>query len=161
MMKSFIYVVDYYNHRVQKRRKDNWELVLMSGGPRATSAIDGYNYPVGIAVDETFVYITDSSNNRMVKRYKDSFEYHSMISGGAGTGDNQLRGPTGIAVDENYLYISDAYYHRIKKYNKNTYELIATLGGTSYGSGDYEFYTPEGLLLMINICMLLKQHIIE
>lgn len=142
---EFVYIADYYNHRVQKRRKDNWELVLMSGGPRATSAIDGYNYPYGVAVDETFVYITDSSNNRMVKRYKNTFEYHSMISGGSGTGENQVRGPTGIAVDENYLYISDAYYHRIKKYDKNTYDLIATLGGISYGSEDTQFYTPRGV----------------
>lgn len=152
---NYVYVVDYGNQRIEKRRKDNWELVLISGGPKATAAIDGYNAPYAVTVDDTYIYITDYGNHRMVKRNKSDLSYVSMISGGAGAGDNQLYNPKDIAVDNNYLYIIDGTYHRIKIYDKNSYTLIGKIGGNPvlggapvspyYGSGDYQFYTPSGI----------------
>lgn len=142
---NYVYVTNIGSHSIQKRRKDNWELVLTSGGPRAATSIDGYSTPYGIAVDDQFVYISDYTNNRIIKRYKSDFSYHSMLSGGAGTADNQIRGPYGIAVDENYIYVAESYYHRVKKLDKNTFAVIAILGGTAAGSGDLQFNAPRGV----------------
>lgn len=144
---NYIYITDTGSNRVQKRRKDNWELVLISGGPRATTAVDGYSTPYGIAVDDEFVYISDYANNRIVKRYKSDFTFHSMLSGGAADANTAIRGPYGITVDENYIYVTEAYYHRIKKLDKNTFAVMAILGGPSAGTGDTQFNIPRGIAI--------------
>jgi DNA-binding beta-propeller fold protein YncE len=51
------------------------------------------------------------------------------------------------------MYVTEATYHRVKKYNKNTFEFISVVGGNPilggplvspyYGTGNYQFYTPQ------------------
>jgi hypothetical protein len=57
-----------------------------------------FNYPIGVAVDNSGnVYVTDESNNR-VQKFSSSGTYLSQF-GTTGNGDGQLRRPIGITVD--------------------------------------------------------------
>ncbi len=142
---NYIYITTAGVHNIQKRRKDNWELVASAGGPRSGSSIFSFYNPYALAVDENFVYVSDYSNHRIVKLNISDLSFHSMLSNGSGSGSNQVNAPIGIAVDDNYIYVIDSGYHRVKKLNKDTFALVATLGGTSAGSGDLQLYNPRGI----------------
>jgi len=142
---EYIYLSITGTQSIQKRRKDNWKLIATVGGPRLGNAIDSFSAPYALAVDDNFLYVSDYSNHRIKKLNKSDLSYHSMLSNGPGSASNQLNGPLGIAVDENYIYVIDATYHRVKKLNKETFQLVATLGGTSSGIGDLQFYNPKGI----------------
>jgi hypothetical protein len=81
------------------------------------SGDDQFNYPRGIACDDTYLYVADTSNNRIVKRNLD-LTYDSKI-GSYGSGDDQFNYPYGIACDGTYLYVADTSNHRIVKRELN------------------------------------------
>lgn len=144
---NYIYIADTGFHRIQKRRKDNWQLVAISGGPLAGSSIDQYNSPYSVAVDDQYVYVSDYGNSRINKRNKEDLSYVSMLANGGGSGDTQVRYNWGIAVDDQHIYVTEYSYHRVKKFNKETFAFVAKMPatGTSSGTGNDQFSSPTGI----------------
>ncbi|NPV48464.1 MAG: hypothetical protein HPY69_16110, partial [Armatimonadetes bacterium] len=137
-----VYVVEYYNHRVQ-RFASNMSYLSQWGG---NGSSDGqFSYPWGIVISgEKKVYVSDTSgsnNNRIQIFQLTGFFLSKFGSYGSSTG--QFNSPRGLAMDaSNNIYVIEYGNHRLQKFNKNG-GFITTWGG--YGSGDTNFYYPQGV----------------
>lgn len=115
----YVYVLDTWNHRVQKFTAQG-EPVTMWGKPNYHVSLgDGYELwgPRGIAVDrQGHVYVADTGNKRIVI-YDADGRFLSQFGGG-GMAPGQLDEPVGIAVDEiGQVYVADTWNQRIQVFN--------------------------------------------
>jgi hypothetical protein len=145
---KFLYIADYYNHRIRKLKLDangnGVEITTVAGSDATPSGYSGggYSGDGGDATDAQLnvptiavfdsagnMYITDHRNH--VIRKVDANTKKISTFAGTGTGgynnDNipadqaQLNFPLGLAVDsEDNLYIADYGNHRIRKITKNS-----------------------------------------
>lgn len=131
-----VYVADSSNHKIRKISPAG--LVSTLAGSGISGNLDGsgtsatFNYPKGIAVDNSGnVYVTDSSNHNIRKITPTGIV--STVAGGgggapsciSGTGCGALdgvgtassfNGPSGIAIDGlKSLYVADQFNHKIRK----------------------------------------------
>lgn len=114
---DFVYVLDSYNHRVQKF--DSSLNYIRQWGSLGSST-GQFSYAQGIAVDNAgFVYVADTENNRIQKF--DSSGAFIREWGSLGSSNGQFTYPTSIAVDKpgNYVYVSDTGNNRIQKFDSS------------------------------------------
>jgi DNA-binding beta-propeller fold protein YncE len=142
---GIIYVVDTWNHRVQK--------FTLSGDFRGTwgslgSADGQFKTPLGVAVDYLGnVYVLDSGNLR-VQKFTPSGTLLTKW-GSEGTGDGQFGkspfggGPYGIAVSIwGEVFVADTWNSRVQVFDSNGKFLRKW--GTA-GSADGQFNEPRGI----------------
>lgn len=142
---NYLYVADYGHHRIIKKNKSDLSLVASLGGPLLGSGNNSFNQPFDLAVDDDYIYVTDWTYNQIKQYNKSDLSWVYNYAPGTGT----LRYPFSIAVDGNDVYIIEKDYHRIKKFDKSNtpWTLVATIGGTSAGSGNDEFSSPRGITI--------------
>lgn len=131
-----VYVLDSFNHRVQKfDRLGNFILQWGSLG----TANGQFWYPSGIAVDaQGNVYVGDTNNNR-VQKFTSTGVWLTAW-GGSGSGDGQFNSPEGIAVDvSGNVYVVDTSNNRVQKFT-SVGSFVAKWG--SSGSGNGQFNLP-------------------
>ncbi|MCS7011135.1 MAG: TIGR03663 family protein [Anaerolineales bacterium] len=113
---SYVYVLDTWNHRVQKFTAQG-QPVGMWGTPNYHVSLgNGYELwgPRGIAIDrQGRVYVADTGNKRVVI-YDADGNFLSQFGGG-GMAPGQLDEPVGIAVDDlGRVYVADTWNQRIQ-----------------------------------------------
>jgi sugar lactone lactonase YvrE len=142
---GYVYVVEWWNHRVQKFTADGQFLT----GWGIEGAGDGeFDYPYGIAVDASgFVYVADGLNYRIQKFTADGQFVTKWGSKGGGDGEfgSGTAGywPSGIAIDTSgNVYVADTGNHRIQKFDSDG-QFIAKWG--VFGNGEGQFYNPYGI----------------
>ncbi len=125
-----VYVVDHYNHRIQKFDSDgNFIAAWGSQG-----AGDGqFYFPVGIALDRAGnIYVVDTGNSRVQKF--DSGQAFVAKWGSRGHDDGQFHLPTGVAIDSTgAIYVSDIGDHRLQKFGGILLTKSARPGGADPG----------------------------
>jgi DNA-binding beta-propeller fold protein YncE len=117
-----IYVVDNWNHRVEKFTREGRFLLKFGekGGPFGYDEAPGkFVYPYGIAVDSKgFIYVSDFNNNRVHKF--DPRGKFVMMWGTEGRQDGQFSHPAGLAVDsQDRLYVADLGNDRIQAFRSS------------------------------------------
>ena len=151
--KGDFYVADSRNHRIQKIRGSDWQVLWAKGGlfdaakaaggdskKLDTLSLGKLNEPNGVAVGpDGKVYVMDTWNGRVqVWNPKGS-----AIT--AFTTDDGFFAPREIVVDSNgNIYVADTGKHRIVKFDKNGKKLMAW---GSKGDKDGQFNEPIGLAL--------------
>jgi len=122
---SFLYVVDRYNHRIQRFTLGGSGIgVTVAGGNGQGSAANQLNYPSAICLSrlDGSLYIVDDSNNR-IQKWAQNATFGTTVAGSPngilGTTPYLLNNPYGIAIDdeENYLYVSDGMNNRIQRFS--------------------------------------------
>lgn len=121
---GYIYVVDNYNHRIQKFSPNSTSATsgtTVAGGQYGFEA-NQLAYPRGVAIDQDGnIYVADKNNNRIQKFPPNSTSATNGVTvagtGLDGSAANELNYPTGVAVDQaGNVYIADATNHRIQKF---------------------------------------------
>ena len=151
--KGDFYVADSRNHRLQKVRGTDWQVLWAKGGLfDAAKAANGdpkklitiapgkLNEPNGVAMGpDDNPYVIDTWNGRVqVFSPKGSFK-------SAFTADDGFFGPRELAVDPaGYTYVADTGKHRIVKFDPKGVKLQSW--GTK-GDKDGQFNEPIGLAL--------------
>ena len=116
-----------------KIEEQNCEVVTNYGGK-------DFNYPCSLAIgpmDE--VVVVDIDNKEVIIFDKDLKLIRTF---GQGSGDSKLNDPLGVAVGHNVIAVSEWDDHVVKKFSLQG-DYLSKIG--SHGSGDGEFYNPQGL----------------
>ena len=116
-----------------KIEEKNCQLVTHYGGRKFTN-------PRGVAIgpnDE--VVIVDRGNKEAIVFDKDLKLIRTF---GRGSGASKLNSPDGVAVGHNVIAVSEYSDHVVKKFSLQG-DYLSEFG--SYGSGDGQFYRPQGL----------------
>lgn len=133
---GFMYVVDSFNHRVQKLTADG--MFVLKWGSQGTA--DGqFQQDLSVALDASGnnVYVSDNANHRIQK----------FTSGGAfllkwgtmGTGAGQFQFPRGVAVDAaSNVYVCDRNNNRMQKFTSQGV-FIRQWGVEGTGPGNFQF----------------------
>jgi uncharacterized protein (TIGR03663 family) len=140
-----VYVVDTFNHRVQKLDKDGKFLVAWG----EEGAEDGqFKEPWGIAVAPSGdVYVADTWNHRVQRfdaegKFKAKWGTQQLV-GAVAQGQGSFFGPRGIAVDQaGSVLVTDAGNHRVQRFDADG-KFQAAYGGR--GAGDGLFAEPVGI----------------
>ncbi|CAF4418590.1 unnamed protein product, partial [Rotaria socialis] len=145
-----LYVVDCYNHRVQRFQPGSLTGSTVAGvtGSSGSSQSQLY-YPTSISVtkNET-MFIMDTSNYRVLKwAVGDPLGY--VVAGGNGNGGafTQIGASYALFIDAQYnIYISDNSNNRITKWlNGNTTAGALIAGGNGAGSTPDKLNAPWGI----------------
>ncbi|MFA7709165.1 MAG: LamG-like jellyroll fold domain-containing protein [archaeon] len=147
---GYIYISDYGNNRIIKKRADNLETVAMFGLSTlgAGSGTTGVNGPYDLTVDGDYLWVVDYGNSRMLRLNKSDLSYSATFGSSSTTTDEGFYLPRGVAVDENYIYITDGRNHRVKKHDKTTFAFVAKTTDSNYtnfGCGATQTYYPTGI----------------
>jgi len=128
-------------------------LLGSANGPDSTAT---FNYPNGIAVDDSgYVYVADASNN-MIRKISPRGTVSTLAGSGVigladGTGSAAMFDyPTGIAIDSNRnLYVTDETNHLIRKVTQagvvTTYAGTGTAGNVDDTGIAASFAQPYGI----------------
>ncbi len=116
---KYVYVADYYNHRIQIFDKSTKAFVGEFGSYGGGNG-QFYN-PQGIAVDGRYIYVGDIYGYRVQVFNKFTYAFEGVF------GRGQVVYPYGIAVDDKYIYVADQY--RLHAFDKFTYSLKTSFGG--------------------------------
>lgn len=140
-----VYVVDTFNHRIQKLDKDG-KFVSTWG---QEGAEDGsFKEPWGIAIAPSGdVYVADTWNHRVQRFDKDGVfkaKWGSQqLVGAVAQGPGAFFGPRGIAIDQaGSVLVTDAGNHRVQRFDADG-KFQAAYGGR--GAGDGLFAEPVGI----------------
>ncbi len=136
-----LYVLDSYNHRVQKYDSDgNYMHSFGSQG----SENEHFDRPVDIAINASGeLYVLDSNNHR-VQKFDSEGDYMDSF-GSYGSGNEQFDSPSGIAINAaGEVYVADTGNGVIKKFSADG-DFLSRVG--SYGSGNEQFDSPSGIAI--------------
>lgn len=125
-----VYVVDHYNHRIQKFDPDgNFIAVWGSQG----SGIGQFYLPVGLALDRADnIYVADTGNTR-VQKFNSSLGFVATW-GSPGHDDGEFHLPTGVTIDSTgAVYVTDIGDHRVQKFGGILVTKTARSGGAEPG----------------------------
>ena len=158
-----LYVVDSGYSVIRKIVISTGEASNLAGSAGDAGSTDGigtaarFNYPRGIATDDTNLYVTDAySTIRKIVIATGEVTTLAGVPGAYGSNDGigaaaRFHGPMGIVTDGINLYIADSGNNKIRKIVISTGEVTTLAGGgTGGGSGDgvgsaAEFNGPKGI----------------
>jgi sugar lactone lactonase YvrE len=134
-----VYVVDTYNHRVQKFSSSG---VYETEWGTFGSDVGQLKNPLDCAVDSSGnIYVSDSDNSR-VQKFSSSGVYITQF-GSYGSDNGQFKSQWGIAVDvSGNIYVVDTFNFRVEKFDSSGNFLVKW---GSDGFGDGEFSYPYGI----------------
>jgi DNA-binding beta-propeller fold protein YncE len=138
---DYIYILDSYNHRVQKL--DSSFNYISQWGSEGTGNSQ-FKYPKGIAVDNAgTVYVADTDNNR-IQKFSSSGVYVRQW-GSNGTSNGMFKSPASVAVDKsgNYVYVADTGNNRIQKFDSNGNYISQWGGFVSLAPQDASYWPPS------------------
>ncbi|CAF3839185.1 unnamed protein product [Rotaria sp. Silwood1] len=121
---STVYVVDYYNNRVQKfLLGTNGTGITVAGGNGAGSGLNQLKNAAGIWVSskDLSLYVGDQGNHRVMK-WSVNATQGSIVAGVTGvTGSTSLllNTPGDVALDstETFIYVADYGNHRVQRFH--------------------------------------------
>ena len=116
-----------------KIERKNCQLVKHYGGKKFRGPQD-----VTIGPNDE-VIIADRFNKEIIIFDKD---LNLIRTFGQGSGDSKLNDPVGVAVGHNVIAVSEFNDHAVKKFSLQG-DYLSEFG--SHGSGDGQFYRPQGL----------------
>jgi sugar lactone lactonase YvrE len=141
-----LYVVDGYNHRIQKFDRNGQFLTMWGNEGEGDGQFDFIASPPyadgSVAVDgQGYVYVADTANRRIQK-----FDRNGQFLakwGSFGNGDGEFYSPIGVAVDrQGYVYVGDFNRDDIQKFDGNG-RFLTKFGGPDPEEGG--FYGPGWL----------------
>ena len=140
-----VYVVEHYNHRLQKFNSAGVSQATRSFLTTGSSTAQGYfNSPWDVAVYEPNenVYVVDQGNNR-IQKFNSSLSFVWSV-GSLGSGDSSFNVPQRIAIDSNEnIYVTDRNNHKVKVFNSSgVYQRSV---GSGFGNGNGQFNIPSGI----------------
>jgi streptogramin lyase len=152
-----VFVVDYWNYRVQKftsdglfeikwgsrcRVSDGYGECLDPDGSGSLETGDGQFFaPEGVAAGSDFVYVADAGNDR-IQKFTSGGDFVTKW-GEYGTGDGQFINPIGIAIDDSgFVYVADTGNNRIQKFTSDGV-FVTEWGRPERGSGVGDFSGPS------------------
>jgi len=132
---GFMYVVDSFNHRVQKFTADG--MFVLKWGSQG-SANGQFNQDLSVAVDPSGnVYVSDNANHRIQKFT--SAGVFILKWGTMGTAAGQFQYPRGIAIDAaSNVYVCDRNNHRMQKFTSQG-AFILQWGSLGTAQGKFQF----------------------
>ena len=158
------YVVEAFNHRVQKFDSAGNFVMMFGWGVDTGSNLfqtctsscqagisgsgDGqFSSPQGVAVDNSDnIYVVDSNNNR-IQKFDSAGAFLSKF-GTSGSGNGQFNNPQGMAFDNSgKIYVTDTNNNRIQKFN-STGTFESTFG--LFGSSEGQLKAPHDITLDIS-----------
>ena len=135
-----IYVVDYYNHRIQVLNPD---LTFSYSFGSKGSAEGQFRLPWFIAIDnQGLVYVSDTGNHR-VQVFTSKGNYISRF-GTYGCGPGKLLYPTGLVINNNLLYVAEYGNSRVSIFTTDG-QFVSSFG--EYGNKKDQFNYPHGITL--------------
>lgn len=130
-----IFVADNNNTRIAKFTAmdgTGWTTYSTTSGSVSSVAFDSSGR----------MYWADDANDAIFRANADGSSIVSYGTNGNGTGE--FSGPCSVSIDSsNRIYIADRFNNRVVRINDMTGAGWTELGG--FGSGDGEFYVPEGV----------------
>ena len=148
---TVIYVLDYYNYRVQKYAKNGTFIAIAAGITSSSgnqNTLNRFGLAYGLAVDSLgYLYVSDGDNHRILRFPPNSTNGTNGVvvagTGTGGSGPNQLYYPRRFFVDNTRtLYIADTSNHRIQKWPYGACYGITVAGTGSAGTGLGHLYNP-------------------
>ncbi|HYG40641.1 MAG TPA: PKD domain-containing protein [Cytophagales bacterium] len=136
-----VYVADNGNHCIRKINTSG-VVSTLAGFPQAGFADSGpnsptgqFNYPVGLAIDESGILYVADQNNNAIRKVTQAGVVTTLAGNGTadfvnGTGTAaRFNLPTDVAVDGNgNVYVADRNNHRIRKITQTG--VVTTLAGS-------------------------------
>jgi len=127
-----VYVVDQFNHRIQKFTADG---TYLTGWGSLGPATGQFQYPHGLDVEGGLVYVADYVNNR-IQVFTEGGAYVRQW-GTLGTGDGDLDGPIGVAVDAGgNVYVAERHNRRVQKFT-STGMFLSKWGAVGTAEGQF------------------------
>jgi sugar lactone lactonase YvrE len=153
-----VYVADKNNHLIRKITPAGTVSILaggvnMPGNSEGPGAAARFNYPAGVAVDNSGnILVADSGNHKIRKITPDGVVSTYAGNGTRGTGNgptvfSQFNGPVGVTVDAaGNVFVADAGNNKIRKIAGG---VVSTLAGG--GAGDeYGLVNETGISARFN-----------
>ena len=127
------WVLDVYNHRIQKLNEEGEQLDVITQGGEGKTLV-----PNGLTVDaEDHIWITDSSRH-VVEEFDAQGDFVRRFGGGWGTAPGQFRHPQGLAIDpQGDVLVTDMLNGRLQEFTP-TGELIRVVGSEGSGPGQLD-----------------------
>ncbi|CAF1461122.1 unnamed protein product [Adineta ricciae] len=120
---SALYVVDYYNYRVQKFLLGVSTIgITVAGGNGYGTGLNQLKNPSGVCVSlkDQSVYVGDQDNHRVVKWVVNATQGSIVagVTGVAGSTSSLLNTPGDCVLDptETFLYVADYGNHRVQRF---------------------------------------------
>ena len=113
-----IYVMDRYNHRIQKFTWDGKLHFVKSVGTKGNGQLQ-FNCPMGVCFNphDQRLYVCDQNNHR-IQILNTDLTFHSTI-GRKGTGNGEFNSPLNVACsNDGHIYVTDYSNHRIQVLDK-------------------------------------------
>jgi len=145
-----VYVVDYYNNRIQKWAPGATSITTVAGTGVGGSAPNQLYYPTGVFVDGSGnIFIADQSNNRIQEWAAGATSGITVAGTGVyGSGPDQLYYPQGVFVDgSGNIYVADMNNNRVQKWMPGATSGTTVAGTGIYGSGPDQLADPTSVFV--------------
>jgi len=134
-----LYVVDYYNHRVQKFNSKGEYLNQFGSKGYPAEGKGQFAFPSDVAIDSyDNVWVTDSDNNR-IEAFSPEGGYLSQFSTEEGIYSSF---PEGIAIFQGNIWVVESDQSRVREYSPEG-KLLNGFGEEGHEEG--QFYIPNGI----------------
>jgi len=110
-----LYIVDSYNHRLQKFNLSNGRL-LRSGRRNLGSGPGQMRFPQGLALTDGVLHVADTRNHRIVS-FDTNLRFIFAFGGRRGSEPGELSFPSGVAVIGSTIYVADSGNDRIQVFS--------------------------------------------
>ncbi len=137
-----LYVCDTKNCRIQVLSMEGQSVAtfgrpLVVVGLHEDKGVVGFNYPRGLALDETegILYVADSGNNRLKAFGVDGTPVQTF--GGFGERAGEFNAPLGVAIGAGgRIYVADSQNFRIQVFERG-FKFVESLGRRGTGPGEF------------------------
>lgn len=122
-LNSYLYVIDAFNHRIQRYYLANTtNVITVAGGNGSGSGNHQLNFPTGLCISSKTgdIYIADMDNHRIQRWSPKATSGVTIVgvTGINGTAPTLLNGPVAVALspNETFLYVSDRRNNRVQRF---------------------------------------------
>ncbi|CAF1187919.1 unnamed protein product [Rotaria sordida] len=142
-----LYVVDPEKYKVKRFKIGDTKGTLIAGGNGQGNALNQFDHPRFIFVDQDYSAYVSEWKNRVTK-WMNGEESGILVAGGTepGNGLGQLSLPKGVVVDHSFtLYVVDSGNNRIMRWPKGATEGSIIIGENGGGGGSNQLTGFGGL----------------